>query len=117
MKKASLAVAVGLFLLMYACVFAQVEMPIGEMAAPNRGLIKGKVTDTQTPRPNNLPDATVTVQGELIDGSRDVVTDAAGNYEVTGLPPGEYVVTVIRSGYSRRRPTISYRELSRPSPR
>lgn len=89
MKKASFALIIGLFLLSCACASAQ------------NGLIKGKVTDTATPRPNNLSNATVIVQSELLLGTqtRTDITDAAGNYEISNLSPGEYVVTTSKPGY------------------
>jgi biopolymer transport protein ExbB len=107
MKKSSFVLVIGLFLLSF-CVFAQEEEapmeeapvePTTAVAAPNLGLIKGKVTDTQTPRPNNLADASITVKSGLIDEPVVASTDAAGNYEVSSLPPGEYVVTVEKPGY------------------
>jgi biopolymer transport protein ExbB len=106
MKKSSFVLVIGLFLLSF-CVFAQEEAPMEEapvestaaVAAPNLGLIKGKVTDTATPRPNNLADATITVKSGLIDEPVATSTDAAGNYEVSDLPPGEYVVSVEKPGY------------------
>lgn len=103
MKKVGFVLVIGLFLLAIASVFAQEEMPVvsEEVTAPDRGLIKGKVTDTQTPRPNNIDAALVTVESELLLGSeaRSSTTDSAGNYEIPNLPPGEYVVTTSKSGY------------------
>jgi hypothetical protein len=100
MQKASL------FLIMFLLVvhaFAQEEetarVPLSDVADVKFGLIKGKVTDTQTPRPNNLADATITVNSGLIDERRVTSTDAAGSYEVSNLPPGEYVVKVEKPGY------------------
>jgi len=99
MKKAVFVLVIGLFLLACGYVFAQ-ETPAGEITAPDKGLIKGKVTDTQTPRPNNLADATVTVESEmLLDEAKSTSTDSAGNYEIPNLPTGEYVVTVAKPGY------------------
>jgi biopolymer transport protein ExbB len=101
MKRMGFVLAIGLFLLAYAYAFAQEGAPTSEVTAPDRGLIKGKVTDTQTPRPNNLDGATVTVESELLlgDEARVEATDSAGNYEVPNLPPGEYVVTTSKPGY------------------
>jgi biopolymer transport protein ExbB len=99
MKKAGFALVIGLFLLVSVYVFAQDDAP--GITAPENGLIKGKVTDTATPRPNNLADATVTVASELLLGaeSKEATTDSAGNYEVPNLPSGEYVVTTSKAGY------------------
>jgi len=96
---------VSLLLIMFLLIvhaFAQEEeteqvSPSG-VADVKFGLIKGKVTDTQTPRPNDLAEATITVKGELI-GERRVTTDAAGNYQVINLPSGRYIVTVSKRGY------------------
>ena len=102
MKKAGFVLVIGLLLLVSVYVFAQQESP--SVTAPENGLIKGKVTDTATPRPNNLADATITVESELLLGSESKVatTDQAGNYEVPNLPPGEYVVTTSKAGYDAR---------------
>jgi len=98
MKKAGPVLIIGLFLLAYTYVFAQEEA--GIVTVPNRGLIKGKVTDTQTPRPNNIGGATVTVQSELLlEKPISATTDSAGNYEIPNLPVGEYVVTTSKPGY------------------
>ena len=96
MKKAGFVLVIGLFLLA-SYVFAQGE----GASAPNNGLVKGKVTDTETPRPNNLAEALISVTSELLLGSesKTTTTDSAGNYEITSLPPGEYVVTAAKAGY------------------
>ena len=95
MKKAVFVLVIGLFLLGCTYVFAQ------EDTALDRGLVKGKITDTQTPRAQNLADAVVTVASEMLLGAEDktATTDQAGNYEVSNLPPGEYVVTVSKTGF------------------
>jgi len=61
------------------------------------------VTDTQTPRANNLDSATVTIESELLlsaeGGMKTVTTDSAGNYQIENLQPGEYVVLTSKVGY------------------
>lgn len=114
MKKLVFALAVSFVFAVCFYVFAQeattppppgaTGVPAaGGGAAPSLGLIKGKVTDTQTPRPNNIDGATVTVESELLlsaeGGSRSVTTDSAGNYQIENLPAGEYVVTTTKPGY------------------
>lgn len=115
MKKSVLVLFISLVMLTYAGVFIALTQegavpsaaPAGEpgaaaVTAPNRGLMKGVVTDTQTPRANNLSGATVTVKSGLLEaegGSRSVVTDEAGNYQIPDLPPGEYVVTVAKTQF------------------
>jgi len=98
MKRTGFAFVISLLLLAHTFAFAQVHT--GGIAAPALGLIKGKVTDTQTPRPNNLVGATVTVESMFLD-TRTATTDAAGNYEILNLPPGEYFVTVSKPGYDK----------------
>ena len=100
MKKVGLVLVIGLFVLACAYVFAQEDSP-AEVTAPDRGLVKGKVTDTATPRANNIGGATISVESELLLGSeaKSTTTDSAGNYEIANLPPGEYVATVVKSGY------------------
>ena len=104
MKKACFALIIGLFLLAYTHAFAQV----GTTTA-NRGLIKGKVTDTAMPRPNNLPHVVITVESELLLGteSRTAKTDQAGNYAILDLPPGEYLVTATRAEYHDRKDYVT----------
>ncbi len=112
MKKVGFVLVIGLFLLVFTCAFAQeaeeaadapapAVAPAEDITAPDRGLIKGKVTDTQTPRANNLADVTITVASDMLlgDTARTVTTDIAGNYQVSNLPQGEYVVTVTKAGY------------------
>ena len=98
MKKAGLILVIGLFLLVSLYAFAQDE---GEITAPTNGLIKGRVTDTATPRPNNLENATVSAASDMLlgDEAKTTITDQAGNYEIANLPQGEYVVTTSKPGY------------------
>ncbi len=114
MKKVGFVLVIGLFLLASIYTFAQddvdvaapvdevVPMDTGTITAPNNGLVKGKVTDTETPRPNNLASASVVVESDQLlgtAGAQRTTTDQAGNYEVANLPPGEYVVTTSKTGY------------------
>ena len=115
MKKAGFVLVIGLFLLVSIYAFAQDEGDVaapdmgdvaapdmGDVTAPTNGLVKGKVTDTQTPRPNNLADASVTVESDQLlgaEGAKTTLTDQAGNYEIANLPPGEYVVTTEKAGH------------------
>lgn len=103
MKRLSLAIFIVLLLLVNSYVFAQ-ERSLFEQTIPPllpSGLIKGKVTDTMTPRANNLDSAIVIARNELLLGlvAKTVTTDSTGNYEITNLPAGEYLVTVTKSGY------------------
>jgi len=122
MKKIGFVLIASLFLIAWGLfVFAQTPPPAAPAdagapaagaeavtAAPaaggsNVGLIKGKVTDTVTPRANNLEGADIVVESELLltaeGGKKTTVSDSAGNYEVANLPPGEYAVTISKREY------------------
>lgn len=95
MKKIYFIMFVGLSLLVYNYALSE------ETDAPNTGTIKGKVTDMETPRPNNLSGAIVTAESETLLGDEAMITttDAEGNYEIHNVPPGKYVVTIGKPGY------------------
>jgi len=115
MKKLGFALIVSMVLIVCAYIFAQeaAPPPTGTPALTTTGavgggggalgLIKGKVTDTITPRANNLEGAEVVVESELLlaseGGKRTVASDSAGNYEVANLLPGEYAVTISKKQY------------------
>src|SRR5579864_8374422 len=60
------------------------------------GEIRGTVTD---PAGGTVPKATVEVTDPEKGISRSVVTESDGLYEVAGLPPSDYTVTVQVSGF------------------
>jgi hypothetical protein len=62
------------------------------------GEIRGAVTD---PTGATVPKATVTVEDSEKGIRRAAVTDADGEYRVTGLPPSSYSVTVETSGFQK----------------
>ena len=53
------------------------------------GALSGTVTSSGSP----LPGTTVTVTSSNLQGSREAVSDSAGNYSFTALPPGDYAVS------------------------
>src|SRR5215510_5553405 len=66
-------------------------------AAQAQSAIAGVVRDSSSAV---LPGATVEASSPaLIEGSRSVVTDAAGGYRIENLRPGEYVVTFTLTGF------------------
>ena len=47
-----------------------------------------------------LPGATVSIRSAALQGSREQITDANGDYSFKGIPSGTYTVTVSLSGMS-----------------
>jgi hypothetical protein len=81
--------AVGLFLL--------VSVLLLPLAARAQGSIAGSVKD---PSGATLPGVTVEASSDaLIEKTRTAVTDTAGNYRITDLPPGTYSVTFTLTGF------------------
>ena len=72
------------------------QTAIPQTAIPQTGTISGQVTD---PQGKAIAGAAVTVANA--DGSleRDVKTDASGNFSVTGLPTGDYLVAIQADGF------------------
>jgi len=62
------------------------------------GTITGSVTDAKDGSP--IAGATVT------DGTRTVLTDAAGQYTINDVPPGSYEIVVSKEGYERSSLTV-----------
>jgi outer membrane receptor protein involved in Fe transport len=63
-----------------------------------QGTTSGALTGTVTSDGAPLPGATVTVTSPQLIGSRTVTSDANGNYNIAGLPPGDYTVRVELQG-------------------
>ena len=67
------------------------------LAARAQGSIAGSVKD---PSGGVLPGVTVEASSDaLIEKTRTVVTDGAGNYRIVDLPPGTYAVTFTLTGF------------------
>ena len=77
--------------LLLACLAAVVLLPLESAAQTATGSISGSVVD---PQGGIVPGATATVVNESNSDSRVAVTDARGDFQVTGLPPGRYTVRV-----------------------
>ncbi len=60
------------------------------------GTIRGVALDAQGLA---LPGVTVTVSSASLQGTRTAVTGANGDYELVGLPPGEYSVVFFLDGF------------------
>jgi len=63
------------------------------------GTIRGTVTDSAGAV---IPDATVTVTDALTNTARETKTNSQGNYEMFGLKPGTYKVTITAAGMSKK---------------
>ncbi|HWF87124.1 MAG TPA: carboxypeptidase-like regulatory domain-containing protein, partial [Vicinamibacterales bacterium] len=61
------------------------------------GIIRGRVTEAGTDRP--LARVDIRAISPVVSQPRGVKTDASGQYEVTGLPPGRYVVAASKTNY------------------
>jgi len=64
----------------------------------NTGDITGRVTDEQG---HVVPGATVTATNKGTGASRTVITNDAGEYTLTQLPPGKYDLTVEAKNFSK----------------
>lgn len=69
----------------------------GVASAQNTGTLIGVVTDASTGKP--VAGAVVIATSPSLQGQQTAVTDNAGNYRITLLPPGEYALTVQLGGY------------------
>jgi hypothetical protein len=68
----------------------------GASAQTTTGTISGRVIDSQGLA---VPGATVTATSTNLQGAREVVTSANGDYILTLLPPGAYTVAVALPGF------------------
>lgn len=71
-------------------------MSTGYSQGTNLGTLRGTVTD---PNGAVIPNAAVKITDQTTGLSRDLTTDAEGNYEATALKPGTYKVSVTASGF------------------
>lgn len=81
-------------LLVTLCLFCLAST--GHAQGTNLGTIRGTVSD---PNGAVIPNAAVQVTDQETGLSRDLTTDAQGNYEAAALKPGNYRVTVTASGF------------------
>ena len=77
-------------------------MVLGATAsAQQTGTLAGTVRDAQG---GVLPGATITVSSPaMIGGARTTVTGATGTYQLTNLPPGEYIISFELGGFAPTR--------------
>ena len=60
------------------------------------GAVSGAAVDAQG---LSLPGVTITVSSPSLQGTRTAITDINGNYALPQLPPGEYAVAFVLSGF------------------
>lgn len=63
-----------------------------------QGTITGALTGTVTSGGAPLPGATITVSSPNLQGTRTTYSDENGNYNLVGLPPGDYTVRIELEG-------------------
>jgi biopolymer transport protein ExbB len=72
-----------------------------EVTSAQTGTIKGSVFDT-SPQRNPIPGATIRYTGPGgVTG--ETTSDDAGNYEITGVPPGTYILNAWHRKYAERK--------------
>ena len=77
-------------------VIAALAIAAAAAAQTTSGTISGRVLDVQG---GALPGATVSAKSPNLQGTREAVTSANGDYILTGLPSGPYAITVTMSGF------------------
>ena len=76
---------------------AVANLALNEITTP--GSITGTVTDAE--------DGSAIASATVTDGTRTVLTDAAGQYTINDVPPGTYEVTASKSGYESSTSTVT----------
>ena len=77
----------------------------GTILAQTTGSLVGRAADESG---GVLPGVTVEAKSPSLQGTRIVVTDGAGRYRITLLPPGQYAVTFTRAGFlSEPKPDVT----------
>jgi len=66
-----------------------------------QGTITGALTGTVTTDGYPLPGATITAKSPQLQGSRTAYSDENGNFNIVGLPPGDYTVTIELEGLQK----------------
>src|SRR5262245_50298951 len=71
------------------CLLLGAASSMAQTVGATTGALDGKVTDQSGAA---LPGVTVVASGAAMMASRTSITDAAGRYEVSFVPPGEYTL-------------------------
>ena len=106
-RNISLAIIITSLLILPILVFAQEEETAVEapatLAAAGTGIIRGTIVDT-TPNRNPVGGVTVSYVGTGVDNRGEVTSDpTTGEYEITGLNPGQYILAASKRGYADRK--------------
>ena len=104
LRNMSLAIIVISLLIFPTLLFAQEEgdeTPMETTLTTGTGIIRGTVVDT-TPDRNPIPNVSISYVGPGVDNRGDVTSDETGNYEITGLTSGQYVINAEKTRYAKR---------------
>lgn len=88
----------------YGWLLAGVLLGAAPLAAQTTGGLYGRATDEDG---GGLAGATVEAKSPALQGVRVAVTDGAGNYRLTLLPPGDYTVTFSLDGFAPEARTVT----------
>jgi hypothetical protein len=99
MSRLSVTLILSLCLMVYSVTaFAQDEMTADTTAGG--GTLRGAIVDTTT---QENPVADVQVKIVATDGTEtEATSDSSGEWEVTSIPAGRYLVSIYRQGYGSR---------------
>jgi biopolymer transport protein ExbB len=104
-RNIGLAIIIASLLMLPILAFAQEEEETttpATLAPGNTGIIRGTIVDT-SPNRNPVGGVTISYVGSGVDNRGEVTSDATtGEYEITGLGPGQYVLSSHKSGYADR---------------
>ena len=100
-RAAAFGALLGLVLLTPAPVIAGQAPPrdVAPGVGSTGGVIKGVVTAAESGQPIRGAEVRLTGGTQRNQRPHGAMTDEAGRYEVTGLPPGQYTVTASKTGY------------------
>ncbi len=103
LRNISLAIIAASLLIFPILLFAQEgdETPTETTLTTGTGIIRGTVVDT-SPNRNPIEAADISYVGPGVDNRGTVVSGEAGDYEITGLVSGQYLLTSEKSKHATR---------------
>src|SRR5678815_2219714 len=81
--------------LLFLCLVVMFVSPV--LAQSNYAVVGGVITD---PQHQALPGVTVQITSLSTQAVRKIASDDRGIFQVTGLLPGEYELTVLATGFA-----------------